>query len=172
MNHDGYIKLQKFAIEAIDWRPNVYIKKLAVRLGLIDKDGNKTKILTEEESRTSAQNRLLFMWYTDMQNTQIEQHKGHTKIDWHKRMKEDFLIPIYIRDDPGYSEMVLALRDLRDFEGYEAIRNGIMKLTSTRDANVKQFAEYLNDIEMFCHQEGIFLRTDGYLYSLAMGIVR
>jgi len=84
-------------------------------------------------------------------------------------MKHRYLCPIFIRDDLSYSEMVEVLNDINDIDGYEQLRDGIINLTSTTKCSVEQFSEYLGKIQRYCHERGIFLRTDSELYQRAMG---
>lgn len=84
-------------------------------------------------------------------------------------MKCRYLCPIFMRDDPGYAEMVSVLNDIKDIDGYAELRDGVINLTSTTKASAAQFSEYLAKIERFCHGLGIVLRTDPGLYRLALG---
>jgi hypothetical protein len=120
-------------------------------------------------SRNAAQNSLYWGWLTDMEGTTVNEFAGTTSEEWHKEMKHRYLCPIYIRDVPGYAEMVSALHGTKDLDGYVALRNGVVDLTSTTKASVAQFSEYLGKIEKFCHYRGIELRTDSALYKQAMG---
>ena len=120
-------------------------------------------------SRTAAQNSLYWAFLSDCEKTSVNQHAGNDSEWWHKNFKHRYLCQIFIRDDPGYSEMITVLHDIKDIDGYNELRGGIINLTSTTKCNVEQFSEYLGKIERFCHERGISLRTDARLYHLAMG---
>jgi hypothetical protein len=126
----------------------------------------------EKEKRRACQNRLYWSWLTDMQKTADNAHSGTTKEEWHYRMKLKFLVPILERDGEEYALMIGSLREVFSSgmkkEG-NAILKHIVKETSTTDASVKQFSEYLKSIEHFSAGIGARLRTDEYLYSNAMG---
>ena len=120
-------------------------------------------------SRSAAQNSTYWQFLTDLQGTQILEWAGHEKAWWHTFMKAEFLVDIYTRDDPGYAEMMLTVRDLKDVDGHQAIVDGIIALTSTAQASVAQFSEYLACIERWAHSRGISLRTDSGIYLAACG---
>ena len=121
-------------------------------------------------SRSAAQNSLLWAWLTDCEKTSVNEHAGNDSEWWHKNFKHRFLCSIFIRDDQYYAEMIQVLHEIKDIDGYEALRDGVINLTSTTKCTVEQFSEYLGKIEKYCHQRGIKLRTDnGSLYELAMG---
>jgi hypothetical protein len=121
-------------------------------------------------SRSTAQNSLMWAWLSDMERSIVNEYAGNSIEWWHREMKYRYLCPIFIRDDLGYSEMVTVLNDIKDIDGYEQLRDGIINLTSTTKCSVEQFSEYLGKIERFCYDRGIKLRTDsGSLYELAMG---
>jgi len=125
------------------------------------------------EKRRAKQNRLYFAWLTDMQNTQINEFAGNEKAWWHDEMKKLFLVPIYVRDNTQYAEMMDAMGYVWNAgmeSKHEVLMKGVVRLTSTADANVRQFVEYLNEIQRYCHSCGISLRTDVPYYLEAMGI--
>lgn len=122
------------------------------------------------DQRRVAQNRLMWRWLTDMQNTQVNEFAGTTKEDWHLKMKRKFLINIYERDDSSYADMVESLRDVYRAglkKEFEVLLNGIADKTSTTEATVTQFTEYLECIERYAHSCGISLKTDLEMYNKA-----
>jgi len=124
----------------------------------------------DDKARGIAQNRLYWKWLTAMSLTRVEQHRGHTKEDWHKRMKKDFLVRIFERDDQGYAETIATLRELykHDKKMANDLYDGIVRLTSTTQASVKQFSEYLTCIDRYCADEGIRLPADPGLEEMAI----
>jgi hypothetical protein len=104
-----------------------------------------------------------------MERSIVNEYAGNSVEWWHREMKYRYLWPIFIRDDIGYAGMIEVLHDIKDIDGYDKLRDGIIDLTSTTRCGVEQFSEYLGRIERFCHDRGIALRTDGNLYRLAMG---
>lgn len=130
----------------------------------------KCKLCDGKISRSASQNSLLWGWYADMEKTPVNEYAGNCAEWWHKEMKHRYLCPIFIRDDINYAEMITVLHDIKDIDGYEQLRDGVINLTSTTKCSVEQFTEYLTKIERFCHDRGILLRTDPQILKIAMGI--
>lgn len=108
-----------------------------------------------KESRSLRQNSLYWKWITI-----IAADLGDTKEDRHLDYKKRFLVPIFIRDDPDYAEMVEAVRNVwRSGMKDQArlLEKVIIKRTSTTDANTAQMAEYMRDIDMEASGLGIYL---------------
>ena len=82
--------------------------------------------------------------------------------------KERCLSKIFERDSQGYAETMQSLRELYKHDQQTAmnLRKGVLELTSTRDASVQQFGEYLTYIDRFCAAEGIQLPADPGLCQL------
>ena len=126
-----------------------------------------------EENRSAAQNRLYWAWLTDLERTDVNEHAGKTKDEWADYFKLHSLSKIYERDFAWYAEVMQTLRNLwRDGmkEESETIHKFVIRETSTKDAKVKQFSEYLKYIENWAHHAGVLLRTDAKLYAEAMGL--
>jgi hypothetical protein len=117
--------------------------------------------------RSVSQNSLYWMWVTVVSN-----EIGLTKEEVHEDLKKRMLVPIYERDEPGYCEMVNSLRKLYT-EGFreesKELHKQIVRLTSTTSATVKQFAEYLTEIERDMVGRGIFLPHPEDRYYEAIG---
>jgi hypothetical protein len=132
-------------------------------------------VVTVQEAidiRSAAQHRLYWLWNTDCAKTAINEWAGRDKNDWHFDFKKRFLVPIYERDNMNYAMMLAAIRNVwRNGmkQDAETLHKHIVSETSTTDADVKQFTEYLNEISRFCGANGIRLRTDQNLLDLAMG---
>jgi len=101
-------------------------------------------IKEHSETRRTAQNGLMWQWLTDIGNA-----TGESKERLHEIYKEKFLCNIFIRDDPGYAEMALAIKAVRATSEahYKALKREVVKLTSTTKCSVKQMSEYLNAIK-------------------------
>ena len=136
-------------------------------IGNLDIEKPREVIIREHKAdRSAAQNSTYWLFLTH-----IGDELGETKGDLHERYKGKFLVPIYERDDPEYAEMIAALRTLyrEDKTMAELLHKKIVKLTSTTKASVKQFCEYLTDIERDANGMNIFLpRNDDYM--LALGV--
>ena len=117
-----------------------------------------------KKDRSASQNRLYWQWLTV-----IAGETGHTKDEMHEFYKGLFLTRIFTRDDNGYAEMAAAIKALRGRPEYEAIAAQVKRLTSTTDASVEQFTEYLTDIEQHALKQGIALPHPEDLYMEAMG---
>jgi hypothetical protein len=148
----------------------------AIELETIKNGVYKVKIpslkISTEELRRSRQNRTYWGWITDLEKTKVESMAGTTKEQWHERLKFDYLVKIYIRDDKEYALMFSALEIVLKEIGksvYENLRDGIIKETSTTRATVAQFSEYLKCVEQFAHGHGVVLRTDPKVYKLIFG---
>ena len=102
-------------------------------------------ISTKQEQRSHAQNRLMWLWYA-----QIEKSTGQDKDSVHHEMKKRFLINI-LREDAEFNAMCMSIAALKDNEPeqFKAIAHGVIHLASTTKMNTKQFTEYLNRIEAF-----------------------
>ena len=119
------------------------------------------------KNRTVAQNKLYWKWLTA-----ISEHTGHTKDEMHEIYKERFLVKIFERDNTEYAEMIQTLRKLYKEHPEDSIMlfKHVTRLTSTTQANVKQFTEYLRDIEQDCFSNQIPLPMPDDEYKLAMGV--
>lgn len=117
----------------------------------------------ETRRRSINQNRLLWLW-----NTEIANHMGLYKDEVHEMLKRKFAVPIFTRDDPNYAEMVAAVKSIRkqgmgDYA--ESLAREISRLTSTTDFSVNQMSEYLGDIEHYAAEIGAELTFPEELYS-------
>jgi hypothetical protein len=113
---------------------------------LLDKEGPlELTIQSTVLDRSLEQNRLMWLWYTE-----IGKSTGQEKEELHEAYKEKFLCNIFIRDDPGYAEMALAIRDLRETgaKHYTSLKKKVVQMTSTRppQCSMKQMSEYLGCI--------------------------
>jgi hypothetical protein len=123
-------------------------------------------IKLHKADRSACQNRLYWLWMTE-----IGKQTGELKEDVHERYKEKTLVHIYERDNEGFAEMIESVRKvyhLGEKKLAKVMQREILKLTSTRDANVDQFREYLNDIEIDCAHNNLSLTHPDDLYSYAM----
>lgn len=109
---------------------------------------------TETKNRSVMQNRLYWLWCTEIGN-----HLGYLKDEVHLMLKRKLAVPIFTRDDAGYARMAMAAQVIRkeDEDKYENLAEGISNLTSTTAFNVDQMSEYLNDVEHFAAEEGVGL---------------
>jgi hypothetical protein len=165
--------LRGFANQIISYTDSGVIKDYARAFGLFDKDDNKTELLTGSKGRIEdAQRRLYWAWMTDMSKTKVEAMGGRSKDEWHWEMKWKYLVPIFIRDDSEFCYMHAVFAKCYysnlDIKSREIIKEKFLGDLSITDATKEQAQEYLNDIEMFCHANGIMLRTDSQLYRVAM----
>ena len=101
-------------------------------------------ITDKQDNRSVLQNRLYWKWLKEISN-----HNGHTSDDLHFEFKKKFLIAIFQRDDQQYAEMCAAIKTLKQAESqqYELVAAGVIRETSTTRMSVKQFTEYLNNIQ-------------------------
>ena len=144
----------------------VAARAAAIISNLDHDDLHEVIIRPYKKDRSVAQNSLLWKW-----TTVIAEEMGETKEDVHERNKERFLVPIYERDDADYAAMIEAVRSVHR-QGMkadaEAMRKQIVKLTSTTTASVKQFTEFLTEIERDAMKYAIRLPHPDDIYELAM----
>lgn len=125
-------------------------------------------IKEQQQDRSLAQNGLLWTWQTI-----IADEWGWTKDEVHEHFKKRFLVRIYERDNNDYAAMIQAVRKVYT-NGMKTeakvMEKEIVRLTSTTTADVKQFTEYLNDIEKEMASKGVSLPHPADRYYQAMGI--
>lgn len=122
-------------------------------------DGKPLRVVIDQkqDDRSTAQNRLYWMWMN-----QWAKRQGTDKDSEHLFFKKQFLARIYHRDDVGqYRNTFAAVKVLKDQKHpmYQQVADGLNELISTTDASVDQFTEYLNDIHAFCNKHGCWLNT-------------
>ncbi|MCH7312896.1 hypothetical protein [Acinetobacter sp. ANC 3882] len=129
---------------------------------------NKPLVVTIKSfdgDRSKAQNRLYWKWLS-----QWAKRQGTEKDYEHNFFKRTLLSRIYYRDDVGeYRKTYDAVRQLRAEQHplYQQLADSVAMLTSTTDASIAQFTEYLNDIHAFCLKQGCYLETpDDLIYAL------
>ena len=113
-------------------------------------------ITDDDETRSHAQNKLYWVWLTQLQNKW-----GQDKDSLHIQLKRQFLARIYLRDgtDKRLPIAVQNLQVIKELAPHiyesqaEVVANGI----STTIASTKQFTEYLNDIYTFSYAKGVLL---------------
>jgi hypothetical protein len=122
-----------------------------------------------KRDRSLAQKGLYFLWVGV-----IAAELGETKEAVHLRCKQQFFMPIYMRDDPyGYGSMMMSILDMHKLglkQKAKSMVAQVVKLTSTNDASVEQFTEALGDIEKFYLTLGIVLPHPEDRFYEAMGI--
>lgn len=103
---------------------------------------------------SSQQRKLYFLWIGIISN-----ELGYTKEEMHLILKKKYLINIYIEYHEGFSEMIEALRDIRntDRKAWRLIADYVLAKTSIMDAKVKEMRLYLTDIDMFAADNDIRL---------------
>ena len=112
-----------------------------------------------KKDRSLLQNSLYWVWITEIANSW-----GWTKEDIHFDLRRRLLSPIYERDDLEYASALKALRDLYS-RGFKKEANNLFdKICSSTTANVKQFTEYLTEIERDMMGKGIALPHPEDLY--------
>ena len=134
----------------------------------LPEDGtHQVEISAYSENRSMKQHRLYWKWVTE-----VGGYMGNDKETMHLTFKEKFAVPIFMRDDEGYAEMVLAVKAVRKSglnSEADALKRKIVQLTSTTDFNVKQMTEYLNSIEHYSAEIGATITYPDDLYQQAMG---
>lgn len=127
-----------------------------------------------DTTRRGAQNSLYWAWMTDLAATREEAYAGSTKDEWHDHFKEKALLNIFIRDNTnGTAETMAAVYEAGVTCGHAihaTLKKAVVAGISTTDASIKQFTEYLSDIQRFCDSTGVRLRTNTDDFNRAMGL--
>jgi hypothetical protein len=106
------------------------------------------RIRPHVKKRTEAQNRLYFL-----QIDYLARETGYyNPKELHERLKEEFLFPIYSRDDEDFSELVAAAKAA----GPGALR-ALKRSVSTTDAKTIQMSEYMERIKWQAAEYGLTL---------------
>jgi hypothetical protein len=108
------------------------------------------EIKNEKATRSTKQNRLYWMWLS-----QIEKDTGMPKLDYF--------------EDSSWRKG-LHTRFKCDFIEKEFYDDGAMKIPSTKKLKVKEFANYLEQIDRSMAEMGLVLPHPDDLYWEAMGI--
>ena len=105
------------------------------------------EIRPHKKNRSEQQNRYYWAIITI-----VAADLGLSKEEMHEEYIERFLVPIFIRDDSGYAEMVEAV-----VAADSGLMRQVVRLTSTTQCSVKQFGEYLDEIKHNAFDLGIRL---------------
>jgi len=143
------------------WIINDQVKQNAVNfiIGLYPDEKNPSLVRIQDlkHTRSVQQNNLL----NGVIYKQISEYTGSTRDEIHNKFtdgyKKRFALPIFIRDDPEFCDMVQAIRavSLRDKEqGFMLARN-VLKLVSTSNFNTKQMAEFITEVLNDCYNKNI-----------------
>ena len=110
-------------------------------------DANKAiiEITEDKDSRSTKQNKLYWEWVSVIGN-----ELGYTKDETHAILRDKFL---------GYTETTTKFSVIKE-------------LRSTTKLKVKEFKDYLEQIDMFISEYGIILPRPEDLYFESMGIKR
>jgi hypothetical protein len=111
-----------------------------------DADKAIIEIKDDKESRSVKQNRLYWEWI----GTVISPELGYTKDETHAILRDKFL---------GYTETTTKLSVIKE-------------LRSTTKLNVKEFKDYLEQIDILMSEYGIILPRPEDVYYESMGIKR
>jgi hypothetical protein len=107
---------------------------------------------SKERDRSSAQNRLVHKWFTE-----ISKHRGDTTpADVKAECNLKFGLPI-LRRDSSVAQYVIekAIDPLPYAKKLTFIKSGVMAITS--QMSVEQLREYMDEIEAECREQGITL---------------
>lgn len=105
------------------------------------------RIISLDESFTERQRGLYWRWCEA-----IAGKTGETKIDVHERLKERYLINIYLADPDNHQDIVSVVEPMRIIRNqapamYGPIRDYVMRSISHLAATKKNMTEYLQCIE-------------------------
>lgn len=122
-------------------------------------------ITDDDETRSHAQNRLYWVWLTQLQNKW-----GQDKDSLQYTVQTTVLARIYLRDgtDKRLPIAVQNLQVIKELAPHiyesqaEIVANGI----STTIASTKRFTEYLNDIYAFSYARGVLLRIQDLAWCM------
>ena len=117
------------------------------------------KITDYKETRSGKQNKLLNGPIYNQISQQTGENRDTIHNDFYSGFKKRFALPIFMRDDDQFREMIFAIRDLsrqNKEQGFMVAEN-ILKLVSTTNFNTKQMAEFITEILQDCHHKGIVI---------------
>lgn len=120
----------------------------------LELDGRTTLVLSNTGDRSHKQNSLLWMWHTEVANS----GKGSydTKESVHRSVKQRWVIPILIRDDPVFAELYSIWMQL--YKGNVDRTNWFVdNQVSSATLTSHQMAEVLTDYQRFYSGHGIIL---------------
>lgn len=135
---------------------------------LFEANGTQEVIVQDfENSRSSAQNRLAFLWYkhiaAEMQDGTAEDKRAFCKLC--------IGVPIRREDDEFRAVYDEHIRPL-SYEAKIACMSSPIDFPVTRDMSVKQMTQYLNNVDAEFAKQGIILPRPEDLYFSALGIKR
>lgn len=114
------------------------VELIATVLGNLELDGSIEVIIRDyKKDRSFEQNRLYWKWLGI-----IAAESEDTSASMHEFCKRKFLVPILATKKPFYDLLMVVARG-----GTEDDRKELAKVISTTRLTVKQFTEYLNEIE-------------------------
>lgn len=135
-----------------------------------DRGTQEVIIQDYEQTRSIAQNRLMWKW-----NTEYAEFNGWHTEEAHTHFKERISVVIFCRDDAGYAAMVEAVKDVRRAglnAQADALKKKILDLTSTTDYKVSQMSEHLTQMELIAKDRGCIFTHPDDIYLDAMGVKR
>lgn len=149
---------------------NARLNNAKAALALIPTDGTVEVVFRQYvKNRSLAQNNLLHMWRKD-----ISTSTGENLSECRLRLAKTHMLPILLSSEEA-KDRDIQLTILRLRNAYkvghsgevEFIFNQYMSLLSSKDLNVKQFAEFLTEIERECTEQEISLRRpEDYHFAL------
>lgn len=128
-------------------KPKQHILQMLIRdfFGSHDCEKAIIEITEDKDSRSVKQNKLYWEWVSVIGN-----ELGYTKDETHAILRDKFL---------GYTETTTKFSVIKE-------------LRSTTKLKVKEFKDYLEQIDMFVSEYGIMLPRPEDLYYESMGIKR
>jgi hypothetical protein len=97
------------------------------------------------KKRSESQKRLYFL-----QIEHVAKKVGYAAARLlHEQMKEEYLMPIFVRDDPGYAELYYLAKS------NDMAKAKLKELTSTNNANIKQMSEYMEKLKYLAWDMGV-----------------
>ena len=146
---------------------NDQVRRTAITyINSLECDGKVQVVISATGSKSSRQRGLQWRWCTDVANSGTGENHEDTKEGVHMLCKYRFALPIFIRDDPFFSDLYTAYK--RKWGGEpDRMRYFIEHHVSTEDFNVSQMAEYLT-----CMQQHYLEREVSLTNPDDMGLLR
>jgi len=125
-----------------------------MRLKELELNGKIQLTISSAGDRSVRQNSLLWMWHTEVANS----GKGSydTKEAVHRSVKQRWVIPILIRDDPVFAELYSIWKQLYGSD-VDRMNWFCDNQVSTATLTKHQLAEVLTDMQRFYSEHGILL---------------
>lgn len=151
-----------FKITTEDAKRNALYQLSSTQIG----DDVVVTFKNEKESRSDAQHRLRWMWFTQMEKELAGVGKGRDREQWNLYYKHKFMPQILIAQDEDYDDIFQSYQEtITALTGMDAERNRYMtqfwdRVISTKDMTVASMSDWLDRVENHARENyNLILKT-------------